>query len=582
MSQNPETPLSPERKVGGILTPLSALRGAGDLGVGDTAALVEFVEWAARNGFGLVQILPVNETEGDNSPYNIISSIACDPTTITTTPEWIPDLSQEDFDAITGRHDLAGLRDGPVRYAEVKALKKDLLLAGFRNFRSRGGGPARVRELARFETAEAAWLEPYSFFRALVEWNGGGTGGWPPEHRSPTAALAWKKTLPPPAKRRFQKWVRFFRYVQWIAHMQWMVVREACEKQGVLLMGDIPVGVSISGADVWAEPEIFDLTFSSGAPPERVFKGDLFLEKWGQNWGFPLYNWQAMSRDNFAWWRRRLRIACRTFHLLRVDHALGFFRIYSFPWRPGEDARFANLSQEEARALTGGRLPGFSERDDGTEENREMNRRRGEMLLRVFLEETGPHRLVAEDLGEVAPYVRPVLADLGLAGMKIPQWERGMDGRMIPGADYQRLSLATFATHDHPPLRQMWDDWFSAASAGDDSSGPQALHAMREMLEFCGRPEIPLPQPFTREIHAALVRGLFATNAWLAVHQITDLFGLADRFNTPGAVGGANWTTRISGKIPEWTMRYPEAIASASLALRETGRAAPAHPVFFV
>ena len=116
-------------------------------------------------------------------------------------------------------------------------------------------------------------------------------------------------------------------------------------------MGDIPVGVSIYSADVWAEPEIFDKSRSSGAPPEKVFKSDPFTEHWGQNWGFPLYNWQAMSRDNFAWWRRRLRASREVFHLLRVDHALGFFRIWNFPWRPQENERFTFLSPEQAKEI---------------------------------------------------------------------------------------------------------------------------------------------------------------------------------------------------------------------------------------
>ena len=95
------TEFSPDKKIAGILAPVSALRGEADLGVGDTAALVEFVGWAAKKGFGLVQILPVNETGSDHSPYNIISSMAYEPSTITTTPKWLPELSSETFDAVT-------------------------------------------------------------------------------------------------------------------------------------------------------------------------------------------------------------------------------------------------------------------------------------------------------------------------------------------------------------------------------------------------------------------------------------------------------------------------------------------------
>ena len=562
---------SPDKKIAGTLTPVSALRGEADLGIGDTAALVEFAGWAATKGFGLIQILPVNETGSDHSPYNIISSMAYDPSTITTTPKWLPELSAATFDEITRKHDVEALRAGNTKYAAVKALKRELLQAAFRVFRSRKADPVRLRAHAKFERDEGDWLYPYTLFRALVDWNGNElTTAWPQEHANPAAAKDWQEALPAPQKKIFRDLVRFHSYVQWVAKMQWKTVRAACDKLGVALMGDIPVGVSVFSADVWNFPEIFDLARSSGAPPEKVFKSDPFTEKWGQNWGFPLYDWQAMSHDNFAWWRRRLGAACEVFHFLRVDHALGFFRIYSFPWRPEENSRFADLTREEAAALTGGRLPGFVEHDDSTEENRERNRVQGDMLFRIFLEETGPRRLIAEDLGEVAPYVRPTLAALEIPGFKIPQWERTPDGRMIPGKDYEALSLATFATHDHPPIRQLWNDLFAECS--EPAKRETAMHAMKELLEFCGRADILVPQPFTAEIHRTLIGGLFSCNSWMAVHQITDIFGLADRFNIPGAVGDANWTTRIEGLPSDWDSLHKDAVASVTEALAQSGR----------
>lgn len=562
----------PERRLAGLLAPVSSLRGKNDQGVGDVAALTEFAAWAARKGFGLVQVLPVNESGSDHSPYNILSSMALEPSTIACEPSWLPELSQEEFDAQCASHDVTRLREGPVSYRAAKALKWDLLRAAFRVFRSRKALPVRKRAFAKFESAEADWLEPYALFRSLVEWNGTEViEEWPEEHRSPAAARDWQASLGKEDSKRLADLLRFYSYVQWVARVQWRTARAACERLGVHLMGDIPVGVSIYSADVWNEPGIFDITRSSGAPPERVFKSDTFTEKWGQNWGFPLYNWHAMAGDNFAWWRRRLRAAREVFDFLRVDHALGFFRIYSFPWRPQHNARFTDLTPEQAMEITGGRLPGFVERDDSSEENRDLNRLQGEVLLGVFVAETGPHRLIAEDLGEVAPYVRPVLAAMEIPGFKIPQWERGFDGRIIPGADYPRLSLATFATHDHPPIRQFWEDLFAQTS--DPSRRDGAVHAMWEFMDFCGGRTDALPCGFTPEIHAAFVKGLFATNSWLAVHQITDLFGLADRFNVPGAVGDQNWTTRIPGTPADWDGLFPDEIARAATALKETDRA---------
>jgi 4-alpha-glucanotransferase len=141
---------------------------------------------------------------------------------------------------------------------------------------------------------------------------------------------------------------------------------------------------------------------------------------------------------------------------------------------------------------------------------------------------------------------------------------------MIPGAEYERLSLATFATHDHPPLRKFWGDWVD--DCGDEDKSEAALRGMKELLNFCGFGDLPVPQPFTPEIHAALIRGLFACNSWMTVLLITDLFGLTDQFNVPGAFAGANWSTRIAGTPSEWDAMYPAQLEACVAALKETGR----------
>jgi 4-alpha-glucanotransferase len=365
--------------------------------------------------------------------------------------------------------------------------------------------------------------------------------------------------------------MRFHAYVQWIAFDQWSALRDFATARGVALIGDIPVGVSRYSADVWGEPEIFDLTLSSGAPPEKVFKSDPFTEKWGQNWGFPLYAWDRMSRDDFAWWRRRMRVQTAIFDMLRVDHALGFFRIYSFPWPPHENDRFTTLSPDEARAITGGRLPGFVPRDDSTPENRDHNRRLGEMLFRILLEETGPHRILAEDLGEVAPYVRPTLATLEIPGFKIPQWERLPNGKIIPGSDYQRLSLATYATHDHPPMKVLWNDLASSANSGTEEAG-RALDELNALLAFAGQKPTRKPAKYSPALQTALLEALLASNSWLVVPMITDILGTTDRFNVPGSTGDANWTRRISQPVNRWNQTWANEVQAFRKSVATTKR----------
>jgi 4-alpha-glucanotransferase len=565
--------LNPENKIAGVLAPVFAVRGAKDLGIGDTEAVKELISWSASQGLSVVQILPINETGGDSSPYNVLSAMAIEPTTIAALPGILPDLTEEDFDRITAKYDLATLRQGPVKYREQKRMKRQLLYAAFRTFRSRTSDRSRANAFAEFERSNADWLPDYATHRAVVSWHEDSeiSDQWPREHGSPTAVRVWIESLTPSSKRHIRDLVRFHSYIQWTAYTQWLAVRQHAENEGVAIMGDVPVGVSRHSADVWRDPDIFDLKRSIGAPPEKAFKADPFTAKWGQNWGFPLYNWERMALDNFAWWRRRLQLLMSIFHLLRVDHALGFFRIYSFPWQPSDNAKFTDLTSEQAMELTGGELPRFMDRDDESEENREYNRKHGEKILAMMLEEIGAHRLIAEDLGDVAPYVRPTLQHLEIPGFKIPQWERNWD-RLIPGKDYQRLSLATFATHDHPPVKSHWDELFLVAQSEDKTLRDVAVHGMWELMDFCGRPDFKLPQPFSQEIHEILLYGLFASNSWIAIHMIVDLFGTDERFNVPGSSADDNWTHRIASPVQEWNAAYSSPLRFARQSLSDTGR----------
>ena len=567
--------LTPDQKLSGILAPLFALRTERDLGIGDTESLKELVDWASANGFGLVQVLPINESGGDNSPYNIISSLAIDPTTIAANPKALKDLAAADFKKICAAHDVAALRSGKVNYAGVRALKRDLLESAWKKFKAAHlrEKTRRAREFAAWTAENAAWLEPYTLFRALVRLHGESenTDLWPKRQRTLASAARWLASASPAEKRKVRELRNFYAYVQWVAYGQWSELKAYGDARHVALVGDVPVGVSIYSADVFAQPEIFDTSRSSGAPPEKVFAADPFTAKWGQNWGFPLYDWKEMAKDDYAWWRRRLRTTMGIFHFLRVDHALGFFRIYSFPWRPERNAEFLPLTEDEAKARTGGELPRFVPCDDSSEANMETNREQGERLFRMIAGETGRHRLIAEDLGELSPYVRPTLQALEIPGFKIPMWERAADNWLVPGADYERLSLATYATHDHPTLHAYWDAWFADAHSGDAHKASVARRQMEEVARFAGI-SAQMPAPWSDEIHEGLLRGLFASNSWLAVNMITDLFGTSERFNFPGAAGDQNWTERFPVPVSEWSAHWPDKLARIVAMMRETGR----------
>jgi 4-alpha-glucanotransferase len=539
--------LSPEKKIAGVLAPLFALRRENDLGIGDLAALREFIDWTADAGFKVVQLLPINETGGDNSPYNAISAVAIEPTMLELAPGTPVDLSVDDFRAVINDFNLEKLHRGPVKYPQVKKLKRRLLEAAFLNFGRTAAGDRRANFHA-FVQQESAWLEDYTFFRALMEENGGSEAWdqWRPEHQTIEGARIWMHQLPLARQAAFGDRQVFFSYVQWIAHRQLRETRAYAAQRGVALMGDIPFGVSYYSADVFARPTEFSLDWCGGAPPEPYFKDDEFTVKWGQNWGIPLYNWERMRANDLAWWRQRVRGVRQIFDIFRIDHVLGFYRIYAFPWRPRRNKEFLPLDWNQMLEKTSGRAPHFAPRDDSTPENCQANLREGEEYLQTVLRESDNTRVVGEDLGTVPDYVRPHLRSLGIAGFKIPQWE-APHGRVVPGSDYERLSVATYATHDHKPIRALWEE----AVEQETSTSDQARADLNRIAEFAGFNPQGNPVDFEKHFYPAMMRALFQSNAWIAVLMLTDLLGRKYRFNVPGTAASSNWVRRMQRSISQ-------------------------------
>ncbi len=539
--------LSPEKKIAGVLTPLFALRGEDDLGIGDVASLREFIDWIAQAGFKLVQLLPINEIGGDNSPYNAISAMAIEPTTLHLAPNSPQDLTRGDFDTLVAHVDLASLRPGGVKYRNVKKLKRRLLEKAFANFSARGSDERQL-EFRAFCEVEAAWLRDYAFFRVLVEENDDSAAWtrWPAQHQSIERARNWLRDLSQERQRSLMDRQEFFCYVQWIAHQQWRAVKLYAEERGVALMGDIPFGVSYHSADVFARPDEFVLDWFGGAPPEPHFKDDAFTQKWGQNWGIPLYRWDRMRANSFAWWRERVHAARCIFHLFRIDHILGFYRIYAFPWRPRKNKQFLPLDQHQMLEQTGGRAPHFVPRNDETPENCEANKRDGEEYLRAVLEEAGATRVIGEDLGVVPYYVRPGLQSLGIAGFKIPQWEV-RDGLITPADKYERLSVATYATHDHKPIRALWEEAIETPMPTSE----QSRFDLAKMAVFAGVDPNLDKFDFENDFYPAIMEALFKSESWIAVVMITDLLVRKYRFNVPGTKANLNWTRRMQRSIAQ-------------------------------
>jgi 4-alpha-glucanotransferase len=196
---------------------------------------------------------------------------------------------------------------------------------------------------------------------------------------------------------------------------------------------------------------------------------------------------------------------------------------------------------------TGGRAPHFVLHDDNTPENREANKREGEEYLRVVLEEAGGMRVAGEDLGVVPDYVRPNLRSLGIAGFKIPQWET-QDGMIIPGQMYERLSIATYATHDHKPIRALWDEAFEQPLS---KGGEQARATLEKIALFAGLNSKIDELDFEKDFYPAIMEALFQSEAWIAVVMLTDLLARKYRFNVPGTAASSNWARRMQRTVSQ-------------------------------
>jgi 4-alpha-glucanotransferase len=567
-------------RLAGILVPVFSIRSENDLGIGDVSSLHEFVNFAAETGFGFVQLLPVNETGPDNSPYNAISSVAIEPMTLDCSTDGLKDLTKEAFEEVLASYDMGSLRSGAVQYAEVRRLKHDLLRRSYGCFCETilNKVDTRAEAFDAFRRDEAEWLNDYCLFRLLMDRAGGSQVWqlWPTNCQNRDSALSVIMEEAKSDPDEIDRELRYYAYVQWVAFTQWGEVSDYAKAKGVSLMGDIPFGVSLYSVDVWANLEIFDLDWYGGAPPEHLFKDDEFVQKWGQNWGIPLYRWDVLEGRDFDWWRQRIAKTTQIFDMFRVDHALGFYRIYSFPWNPVRNTEFLPLSHDEAAGHCGGHLPGFRPRADSSEESKAANRSEGEKYLRMILEAAGDSEVIAEDLGTVPDYVRPSLALLGIAGMKVPQWEF-TDGHVTSGLHYPELSFATYASHDHAPMRAQWEQQRQQMHEHGEESHEhwESKNFLLTLCAFAGiEPHGGKVPEYSPEVWEKLMRQLCFSHSDRVAILINDLLYDTDRINIPGVMGGINWSYRLEMTAKELTTgkQFRELREMLKKILNETGR----------
>ena len=302
-------------RVAGTLVPVFSLRSRRSFGVGDFGDLRMMVDWVATSGQRLLQILPINDTTsshtwGDSYPYSCISVFALHPqyVELSALPKLKKKADLERFEAL--RMELNALPQ--IDYERVNAAKLEYLHL---LFAQEGKKTLATADFHTFFQESEQWLVPYAQYCTLRDQFGTGDfSQWPEQCRQYGAASG----------EAAGETIQFWYFVQFILAQQLSAVHAYARTRGVILKGDIPIGVARHGCDVWQEPRYFNLNGQAGAPPD-----DFAVD--GQNWGFPTYNWDEMLRDGCKWWERRFRNMAHYFDAYRIDHVLGFFRIWEIP-----------------------------------------------------------------------------------------------------------------------------------------------------------------------------------------------------------------------------------------------------------
>lgn len=309
-------PRLPERRWRGAGTavPVFSLRSDEDFGVGEFYDLKRLIDWAAATGQRIIQVLPINDTTmtgtwEDSYPYNANSTFALHPQFIRLSAAGV----DEDDEYRRLRDELNALPE--VDYVQVNRNKLRLLR---RAYERHGARTAARRDYKAFLAANRHWLLPYAAFCTLRD-----EFGTPDFSRWDSYARYDKKAVDAYC-REHKHDIGFHCYVQYHLHTQLMEVSAYARSRGIVLKGDLPIGISRTSVDAWLHPRLFHMDSQAGAPPDA-------FSAVGQNWGFPTYNWERMAQDDYAWWRARMAKMAEYFDAFRIDHILGFFRIWEIP-----------------------------------------------------------------------------------------------------------------------------------------------------------------------------------------------------------------------------------------------------------
>jgi 4-alpha-glucanotransferase len=496
--------MNTDSRASGVLlhmTSLPGTHGSGDFGL----AAYRFVDWLVAAGQSLWQTLPLCPVGPGNSPYQSPSAFAGNPLLVALEPlvasGWLT-LPQPDAVFDVRR----------VQFERVLPWRQAQLRAAAAGFPARASAAGRA-DFAAWCEAQREWLDDYALFMAIRATQGDRPWwDWPRSlrDRDPAALAA--------ARAGLGAEIHFWQFVQWCFDTQLAALKAYANTRGVALVGDLPIFVAHDSADCWARPDLYHLdaeghaTVVAGVPPD-----DLGPE--GQRWGNPLYRWERMAAEGYAWWTARMRRALVQADWVRIDHFLGFSAYWEIP-------------ADSAGAKVGRWVDGP-----------------GQALFDAMAGELGPLPIIAEDLGLITPEVRALRDGCGFPGMKIVQFAFGGDAshEFLPHNCVPAMWAYT-GTHDNDTARGWWDN------------APAHERAWAAAYLDCG----------AHDLHWAMMRAASLSVARKVVFPLQDVLGLASshRMNLPGTVGDHNWAWRFG-----WDMLAPDLAPRMAQMAAASGRA---------
>lgn len=503
----------------GMAIPVFSLRSSEDFGIGEFADLKPVADWAASCGMSIVQTLPVNDTIltrtwRDSYPYSANSSFALNPMYLRL--QDVGTLSDRKFLARMEkvRKELNSLPE--IDFEKVLKAKDEYIDRLFEEFSDSCFASAGYR---RFFRENRKWLEPYAVYCMLRDRNGTMNFNlWPETERHYSPELLKKYGSPDSECHRL---ILRHCFVQYHLHVQFQKIRKYMNERGILLKGDIPIGVNRYSSDAWIYPELFNMDCQAGAPPD-----DFAID--GQRWGMPTYNWEAMKDNSYQWLVERFRKMADYFNAYRIDHLLGFFRIWEIPQRYGSGlmGRFnpaLTLTEEEIHAKGFSQDPRiFSEASYGTSETEvlflEDTHRPGTWHPRINAFDTTVFQLLSpadqdafrrihddfyycrnnefwsgsamdklpvligatdmivcgEDLGMIPDCVPYVMERLRIMSLEVQRMPKSIHANVSDPASYPYMSVCTTSTHDMSVLRSwILDEMPDNPVIRDRSAGPE-------------------------------------------------------------------------------------------------------------